>query len=1196
MEAWLRLECDDVPTLEGVQEVVEALKACGEEDIAELFESKRVGALFAHMEGVNEEAASLESALQLQSAYLSGVKAIMGKVRGLERLCRSTDLVGRLALSLDSPEVSICTQVLELLAVLAVTSEEGYESVRKAMEYFRIAKRESVRFESLVDALASATPTHFKRDVMLFVNTLVNSAPDVEQRVEIRGELVRAGALEAIDRLKQETLSLASSLQGLSEDAYELEVQLQVFETVSENDHRERVATFGTSSIRLDDPDQLFGAIKQHCIEFDSQRQLVELLQYLVAIPCFDPLGKEHWAQILRTAHRVVVGVDDDFALGFEELRTLATWKQALEDRSAKIKDLEKKLQASEKARKDDEKKKEETTAKPGSTLGEDPRYAKYFTMLKMHIPRPAVEAKMTAEGVDPAILDLDPCKPTTTTSPTNETKVKLKDDPKYAKYFKMLKMHLPRPAVEAKMKAEGVDPSVLDMNPEEPMPEAKKNDPPKLGDDPKYAKYFKMLKMHLPRPAVEAKMKAEGVDPSVLDMDPNGPVPSTPKLGDDPKYAKYFKMLKMHLPRPAVEAKMKAEGVDPSVLDMDPEQPVPRSSSLLPKKSAPLKKQGTAKKDDKPKKANPKPRVPMRSLFWSKIEDREKTVWKNLSDESVDLQVDVLEADFAKVRKDDKIVAEKQQQQQKEEKKKEITLVDGKVSQNVGIVLHKLKMTNAEVCEAIVEVDEEKLDPVKCELLLKSCPTPEDAAAVSEFSGDVQALGRVELFFRDVAYIPDIKNRLECMVFKHKLDTTCQSLDDKLNVVTKACERVSRSERLAKLLEVVLKLGNYLNGGTARGGVYGFKLDALPKLATVKSLDNQKTLMNWLVAWCEAKDPSLVGFHDDFPEIEEAARCSLPQWQADLAQLDAKIKLLGSHIAARRKSAPDGDRFVEIMTPFRERAAGEAATLAHRFQATEQRFGALVDSFGEDPKTCGVEEFFKNLLGEFVSAFAKARAQNDKRRAMEEKARQREMAAEKRAQLKQAGDTSESLVNDTFASLKAEAADDILAKLQGPRMRRQATRQRTLAQQQQQNNSGTTKEHTSPTSDRLKGFVDRVQGVKKESGAQKKLDGWRTRGHNPPAWQPSKNAPATSGAADTNSSNTPPPNAERPPPLETPQAIPPTTRPRRASIENQSELRALAADEPAPPPPPNSGGQGGELLAKLQKMKGRKKKPPAPK
>jgi hypothetical protein len=45
-------------------------------------------------------------------------------------------------------------------------------------------------------------------------------------------------------------------------------------------------------------------------------------------------------------------------------------------------------------------------------------------------------------------------------------------------------------------------------------------------------------------------------------------------------------------------------------------------------------------------------------------------------------------------------------------------------------------------------------------------------------------------------------------------------------------------------------KVGNFLNGGTSRGGLYGYRLDALLKLATIKSVDQKRNLMNYLADW----------------------------------------------------------------------------------------------------------------------------------------------------------------------------------------------------------------------------------------------------------------------------------------------------------------------------------------------------------
>jgi hypothetical protein len=127
--------------------------------------------------------------------------------------------------------------------------------------------------------------------------------------------------------------------------------------------------------------------------------------------------------------------------------------------------------------------------------LNHDPVYSKYFNMLTMNHPIPAIKQKMVAEGLDPAILDLGPHSASPNQHMTDRTSnnnnqppplpataaplpgaasatVLLKHDPMYKRYFKMLTMHLPPAAVKQKMAAESdlsqlfFDPSVLDLDP----------------------------------------------------------------------------------------------------------------------------------------------------------------------------------------------------------------------------------------------------------------------------------------------------------------------------------------------------------------------------------------------------------------------------------------------------------------------------------------------------------------------------------------------------------------------------------------------------------------------------------------------------------------------------------------------------------------------------------------------------------
>lgn len=66
----------------------------------------------------------------------------------------------------------------------------------------------------------------YKRDVILFINTLINSASSLEERLLIRADLLYASILEHIDTLKQ--APIVEDEGGMSDERYELEVQLEV--------------------------------------------------------------------------------------------------------------------------------------------------------------------------------------------------------------------------------------------------------------------------------------------------------------------------------------------------------------------------------------------------------------------------------------------------------------------------------------------------------------------------------------------------------------------------------------------------------------------------------------------------------------------------------------------------------------------------------------------------------------------------------------------------------------------------------------------------------------------------------------------------------------------------------------------------------------------------------------------------------
>merc|ERR1719445_1478858 len=71
----------------------------------------------------------------------------------------------------------------------------------------------------------------------------------------------------------------------------------------------------------------------------------------------------------------------------------------------------------------------------------------------------------------------------------------------------------------------------------------------------------------------VKNAMRRDGLDPNILDNDQSKAYKELP-LKDDPKYAKYFKMLKIGLPRDRVRHAMIKDGLDPNILDGDSNAP----------------------------------------------------------------------------------------------------------------------------------------------------------------------------------------------------------------------------------------------------------------------------------------------------------------------------------------------------------------------------------------------------------------------------------------------------------------------------------------------------------------------------------------------------------------------------------------------------------------------------------------------
>eukprot|EP00611_Tribonema_gayanum_P027897 TRINITY_DN701_c0_g2_i1.p1 TRINITY_DN701_c0_g2~~TRINITY_DN701_c0_g2_i1.p1 ORF type:complete len:599 (+),score=155.19 TRINITY_DN701_c0_g2_i1:533-2329(+) len=258
--------------------------------------------------------------------------------------------------------------------------------------------------------------------------------------------------------------------------------------------------------------------------------------------------------------------------------------------------------------------------------------------------------------------------------------------------------------------------------------------------------------------------------------------------------------------------------------------------------------------------------------------------------------------------------------------------------------------------------------------------------------------------FMVTVARIPRYTARLECTLFIRAFAEDAAFLKGRVTMVRTAVTEVVDSEKLRKLLVMVMNMGNFLNEGTRQGNARGFKMASLLKLETVKTLDRTKTSLHVLAEWGKKSMPEVLKLEDDLQHCKEASSWSLTDLHSEIAAMRKGLTQVQAQLAAseNQKDKPPQDRFAETAAAFLRTAVSRMHELEDLLQKTTAAYREAAQLFGEDPGTVPSGEFFA-LMTEFVTMLGRAVKENHQREVLEEKRRRSEEKAAKAAKLKQA-------------------------------------------------------------------------------------------------------------------------------------------------------------------------------------------------
>jgi len=319
------------------------------------------------------------------------------------------------------------------------------------------------------------------------------------------------------------------------------------------------------------------------------------------------------------------------------------------------------------------------------------------------------------------------------------------------------------------------------------------------------------------------------------------------------------------------------------------------------------------------------------------------------------------------------------------------VCVLDRTREQNVGIVLSYLRLPLHDIRRALLTMDARKLSVDTRAALQSILPTAADLTAVAPYRDSVEAqtggLSLAVRFYLLTATIPRIGNRIECWLLLDTYTATASQIRTDLRVLRSAADALRNSPSWEQILQLVLRVGNFMNHGTRHGDCGGFRLANLEKLAACRTSDQQSTLLEAVVgmALTQYGDDSLR-FVEELVVVRQACVIDIADLRQTVGTLANRMSTLAKELSLREmaqsnsassppsssssSSSPSPsfsnedvpDLFASRMGAFHTATKGDMEALQSELGQTERLLQLLGEYYAEEPNEFVATAFFQNV------------------------------------------------------------------------------------------------------------------------------------------------------------------------------------------------------------------------------------------
>lgn len=391
--------------------------------------------------------------------------------------------------------------------------------------------------------------------------------------------------------------------------------------------------------------------------------------------------------------------------------------------------------------------------------------------------------------------------------------------------------------------------------------------------------------------------------------------------------YKTYFDLLDKKIPIPAIEAKLRAAGINPTILDLDKDKPIPPGFNLklLEVKKAPVKVKAIQLKESAV------------SDFWKEKVDVDFTKEREKQFEK-DYFIAIQKVkEVPAIVQDNKIIPllnidAKSRQNLQIAYKNLVKIMPIKAEdlniQNINSYIKDLimgKMPINDVNESILLI------------LYDLVPHTKDGIVEIQKIKDIITLDKnnlnklengfvfdYELFIYNLLKIDDQFDRIQVLQFKKTFPTDIQSINTKIDLLIESIFKIRNSAELHELLKVLQKI---VNIGGHQGG---FSLTLINSILEYKSKSNPKnTIIEYIIPFLRTINFDFSNFFTDMRILENTSTFSIPDMITTITtskklnkiveNIDVKDKRYEDFLIQEEKIKKTEEHLVQLNNKFTE-------------------------------------------------------------------------------------------------------------------------------------------------------------------------------------------------------------------------------------------------------------------------------------